>query len=148
MKVNWGTSIVIAFALFMTFILYFVFKVQSDKNYDHEMVTEEYYKKEMSFQQQLDKEQNAAGLTEKVTVSTTPDGIVIAFPKSFDSANIKGKVSLYRPSNQKMDFDVPISLSTSNLLIPKTNLVDGRWDLSIDWEYKGKAYLNKLVVNL
>lgn len=148
MKVNWGTSIVIAFALFMTFILYFVFKVQSDKNYDHEMVTEEYYKKEMSFQQQLDKEQNAAGLTEKVIVSTTLEGIIIAFPESFNKANIKGKVSLYRPSNQKLDFEVPISLSTSNLLIPKTNLVDGRWDISIDWEYEGKAYLNKLVVNL
>lgn len=148
MKVNWGTSIVIAFALFMTFILYFVFKVQSDKNYDHEMVTEEYYKKEMSFQQQLDKEQNAAGLTEKVTVSTAPEGIIITFPESFNKANIKGKVSLYRPSNQKLDFEVPISLSSSNLLIPKTNLVDGRWDLSIDWEYEGKAYLNKLVVNL
>ncbi|UUC44299.1 FixH family protein [Flavobacterium cerinum] len=148
MKVNWGTSIVIAFALFMTFILYFVFKVQSDKNYDHEMVTEEYYKKEMSFQQQLDKEQNAAGLTEKVTVSTAPEGIIITFPESFNKANIKGKVSLYRPSNQKLDFEVPISLSASNLLIPKTNLVDGRWDISIDWEYEGKAYLNKLVVNL
>ncbi len=148
MKVNWGTSIVIAFGLFITFIMYFVFKVQSDKNYDHEMVTEEYYKKEMSFQQQLDKEQNAANLTDKVTVSATPQGIMITFPASFNKDKIKGKVSLYRPSNQKLDFEVPISLSDSNLLIPKTNLVDGRWDIAIDWEYEGKAYLNKLVVNL
>ncbi|MBN9283881.1 MULTISPECIES: FixH family protein [Flavobacterium] len=148
MKINWGTSIVIAFGLFMTFILYFVFKVQSDKDYDHEMVTEEYYKKEMIFQQQLDKEQNAAGLADKLSVNVEQEGIVVTFPKSFNSANIKGKVSLYRPSNQKLDFETPISLSSSNLLIPKTNLVDGRWDITIDWEYDGKAYLNKQVVNV
>ena len=46
MKINWGTGIVIAFALFMSFILYFVFKVQSDSKYDNELVTEDYYKKE------------------------------------------------------------------------------------------------------
>ena len=46
MKFNWGTGIVIAFALFMTFILSYVFKVQSNDKYDHELVVEDYYKKE------------------------------------------------------------------------------------------------------
>jgi len=48
-KINWGTAIVIAFALFMSFILFFVFKVQSDSKYDNELVTEEYYKKRLWF---------------------------------------------------------------------------------------------------
>ncbi|CAM3695042.1 cytochrome cbb3 oxidase maturation protein CcoH [Flavobacterium saliperosum S13] len=148
MKLNWGTSIVIAFALFMTFILYFVFKVQSDSQYDHEMVTEEYYKKEQNFQGQLDKQQNANDLIERITIESNENGLQIVFPKDFDFKKIKGKVSLYRPSNQKLDFEIPISLSSSNLLIPKTNLVDGRWDISIEWEYEGKEYLNKKEINL
>lgn len=147
-KMNWGTSIVIAFALFMTFILYFVFKVQSDSQYDHEMVTEEYYKKELNFQGQLDKQQNANNLIEGIAIESNENGLQIAFPKDFDFKKIKGKVSLYRPSNQKLDFEIPISLSSSNLLIPKTNLVDGRWDISIEWEYEGKEYLNKKEINL
>jgi len=147
-KMNWGTSIVIAFALFMTFILYFVFKVQSDSQYDHEMVTEEYYKKELNFQGQLDKQQNANDLSERIAIESNEEGLQIAFPKDFDFQKIKGKVSLYRPSNQKLDFEIPISLSTSNLLIPKTDLVDGRWDISIEWEYEGKEYLNKKEINL
>jgi hypothetical protein len=32
MKINWGTGIAIAIALFMAFILYFVIKVQSIRN--------------------------------------------------------------------------------------------------------------------
>lgn len=148
MKANWGTGIVIAFGLFITFILYFVFKVQGDMKYDHEMVTEEYYKKEIGFQEQINKAQNAYDLTDKVTILTKSEGLLISFPKGFDYNKIKGKVSLYRPSNQKLDFDIPISLSSSNLLIPKTKLVGGRWDITIDWEYQGKGYLNKEKVNL
>lgn len=148
MRANWGTGIVIAFGLFITFILYFVFKVQGTKEYDHEMVTEEYYKKEIGYQDQLDKEQNASNLKEKVLLEITSEGLLIKFPKSFEYKNIIGKVSFYRPSNQQLDFDVPISLSSSNLLIPKTKLVGGRWDITIDWKYQEKGYLNKEKVNL
>ena len=148
MKINWGTGVVIAFALFITFILYFVFKVQSDSQYDHEMVTEEYYKKELNFQGQLDKQQNANDLSERIAIESNEEGLQIAFPKDFDFQKIKGKVSLYRPSNQKLDFEIPISLSTSNLLIPKTDLVGGLWDITVDWEYEGVGYLNKESVNL
>jgi len=138
MKINWGTGIVIAFTLFMSFILYFIIKVQTNTKYDNEFVVTEYYKKELLAQQDLDKEQNAYDLTNKVVVKAVAEGITIDFPSDFDCKNIKGIVSLYRPSNQKLDFEVPISLSNPHLLIPKSNLVGGRWDITIDWKYQGK----------
>ncbi|MCY1240974.1 hypothetical protein D9M72_538500 [compost metagenome] len=52
-------------------------------------------------------------------------------------------MSLYRPSSQKLDFAIPIALSSSNLLIPKSDLAGGRWDIIIDWKYEGTGYLNK-----
>ena len=42
-----------------------------------------------------------------------------------------------------MDFDVPISLSTSSLLIPKERLLEGRWEINMEWQYQGKQYLTK-----
>jgi hypothetical protein len=144
MKINWGTAVVIAFALFMSFILFFVFSVQSNHKYDNELVVKEYYKKEATAQSDLDKQQNAYDLkNDKVVIMVLPEGITIDFPKDFNYKNIQGKVSLYRPSNQKLDFEVPISLSSAHLLIPKSNLVGGRWGISIDWNYQGKKYLNK-----
>ena len=143
MKINWGTGIVIAFALFMSFILYFVFKVQSDSKYDNELVTEEYYKKEIRVESDIQNTANANNLKVKVVLKNTAQGIQITFPSDFDFKKIKGTVSLYRPSNQKLDFDIPISLSSSDLLIPKNNLVGGLWDISVEWNYKGKTYLNK-----
>jgi nitrogen fixation protein FixH len=146
MKINWGTGIVIAFGLFVTFILYFVFKVQSDSQYDNELVVEEYYKQELKFENQMIKEQNASDMTDKVIINTSAEGITITFPSDLDLTKVIGKVSLYRPSNQKLDFEVPISLSGPHLLIPKSNLVGGRWDISLDWSYDGKDFLNKKTI--
>ncbi len=143
MKINWGTGIVIAFGLFITFILYFVFKVQTNSSYDNELVTEDYYKKEQQVQGDIEKQQTANKLEHKVIVVKREEGILIKFPSDFDYKNIKGKVSLYRPSSQKLDFEIPISLSSTNLLIPKSNLVSGLWDISVDWEYENVNYLNK-----
>jgi len=149
MKINWGTGIVIAIVLFMGFILFFVLSVQANHKYDNELVVEEYYKQERVLQKKIDKEENSAALTQKVAVANTAQGILITFPPGFDYKKIKGKVSLYRPSGQGLDFDLPISLSTPYLLIPKSNLAAGRWDITIDWTYKGTGYLSgeKLTIN-
>ena len=148
MKINWGTSIVIAFASFMLFILFFVYKVQSNSKYDNELVVEEYYKHDANYQQELAKLQNGADLEEKPIFTKTYDGIEIQFPTTFDSKKIAGNVSFYRSSNKKLDFEVPISLSSSHLLIPKRNLVSGLWGISVEWNYDNVEYLNKESYNL
>lgn len=142
-KINWGTAIVIAFALFISFILFFVFRVQSDSKYDNELVNEEYYKEEATVQKDINSEQNANALSQKLVIENTTEGITVRFPKDLDLHKIKGAVSLYRPSNKKLDFAIPISLSDSDLLIPKKNLVGGLWDITVQWTYEGKSYLNK-----
>jgi hypothetical protein len=146
MKINWGTSIVIAFALFMTFILYFVFQVQSNSKYDNDLVVEEYYKHDAHFGEEMIRIQNANNLVQKPIITVSKLGITIVFPNDFEPKNIKGKVSLYRPSNKKLDFEVPISLSNPTLLIPISNLVGGRWDINMEWQYSGKQYLTKEII--
>jgi hypothetical protein len=143
MKINWGTGIVIAFGLFMAFILSFVYKVQSNQKYDNELVTKEYYKKEATVQIDIEKKQNANALKNLVVIKKVEEGITVEFPSDFDYSKIKGKVSLYRPSSQKLDFEIKLSLSSSYLLIPKSNLTGGLWDISVDWNYNETDYLNK-----
>ena len=143
MKINWGTGIVIAFALFISFILYFIFKVQSNPKYDNELVIEEYYKNDAKFGDEMIRVQNAQDLKQKPVISNTSEGITIVFPEVFVSNEIKGKVSFYRPSDKKFDFEVPILLSNSSLNVPKEKLLGGRWDINMVWQYEGKQYLTK-----
>jgi nitrogen fixation protein FixH len=127
----------------MSFILYFVIKVQSNSKYDNELVVEEYYKHDARFQEEMERVQNAQDLDQKPIITKTEEGITIEFPQNFKANQIKGIVSLYRPSNKKLDFDTPISLSNPTLLIPKSKLVGGQWDINMEWQYAGKKYLTK-----
>ncbi|TPG43966.1 FixH family protein [Flavobacterium pectinovorum] len=146
MKINWGTGIVIAFALFMTFILYFVFEVQSNSKYDNDLVVEEYYKHDSHFQDEMARIQNAHDLQQKPSITYSENGVKIAFPNIYENDKVKGNVLLYRPSNKKFDFDTQIALINSSLLIPQKKLIKGRWDVNMEWEYKGTKYLSKEVI--
>jgi nitrogen fixation protein FixH len=143
MKFNWGTGIVIAFILFISFIMYFVISMNTDKSLDHDLVNENYYKQELEFQSDINKEKNAKTLASKVTWKKTTEGIVISFPAELEDKNITGKVFLYRPSNKQLDFETTILLSNHNLLIPDKRLLDGRWNIKIDWSYKDTNYMLK-----
>lgn len=143
MKINWGTGIVLAFIGFIAFILYFVVRMSTDDRANHDLVTEEYYKKELSYQQEIDASKSASEAGAELKVEKTDEGLVIEFPEQFDPKKITGTVSLYRPSNKHLDTNFPISLSKTHLLIPDNRLVDGRWDISIKWEYEGKPFLHK-----
>ena len=143
MKINWGTGLVIGMACFIAFILYMVITMSTDKNYSHDLVTESYYEKEMMYQQEIDAETNIAKLSGNIFGKKTNDGWLLQFPTELVSEKIIGTVFLYRPSNKQLDFDIPIELSGSNLLIPDERLLEGRWNITISWEYKGETYLYK-----
>lgn len=143
MKIHWGTGVVLAFIAFIGFILFFVVIMNTNKKYDHELVTKEYYKKELGFQDKIDAEQKTVSLGIVPLVNKTPEGLLIRFSDSLDTGKISGSVFLYRPSNEQLDFEIPLSLSGSNLLIPNARLLDGRWNIEINWSYQGEQFFNR-----
>ncbi|MDO5968518.1 FixH family protein [Flavivirga aquimarina] len=147
MKINWGTGIVFAFIGFISFILYFVITMNVDDKYDHDLVTEDYYAEELEYQKDIDKLKNAKKLSENISYKKSEEGLIISFPNNIDLKKITGKVFLYRPSNKHLDFETSISLSKPTLLIPDNRLLDGRWNIKIDWQYNGKSYLFKESIN-
>ncbi len=147
MKISWGTGIVLAFVAFIIFILYFVFLASTRNQANHDLVTREYYKEELAYQQEIDAQQNALKYAKETTFKKTTEGLIITFPEDFKFDNTQGIVSLYRPSNKHLDFDLPVSLSNTHLLIPDKQLVDGRWDIRISWSHSDQNYLIKESIN-
>lgn len=143
MKFNWGTGIVIGIIAFISFIMFFVIKMSTNDAYSYDLVVEEYYKKELAYQQEIDAEENMNVFSEKIKGEKTNEGWIINFPVEINPEEVSGTVFLYRPSNKQLDFLLPLNLSGSSLLIPDKRLLDGRWNVTIDWEYKGKKYLYK-----
>jgi len=146
MKLNWGTSIVIAIIAFIAFIMFFVVKMSTDDKYDHDLVVEDYYQQELQYQGEIDGVNNANALSEEIRYQKTEKGLLFSFPKDINSETIQGKVFLDRPSNKQLDFEIPISLSNHNLLIPDKRLLDGRWNIKIEWTENNKNFLYKTAI--
>lgn len=142
MKLNWGASLVLAIASFICFILFLVITMTTNKDLDHDLVTEDYYNHELGFQEQLDKQINSQSIN-PITLKRISEGYLISFPEELDPKTIKGKVFLYRPSNKDLDFAIPIYLASHQLLVPDERLVGGRWNIEIDWTDGQRDFLFK-----
>ena len=143
-KLNWGFGIVVAFVSFIAFIMYFVISMSSDNKYTHDLVADDYYKRELNFQKNIDATKNGKKLKENIKIERVKEGLKIIFPNEFDTKSIKGKVFLYRPSNKQLDFEMPIAVSDSSyLLMPDKRLLDGRWNIIVEWTYNQQSYLFK-----
>lgn len=147
MKINWGTGIVIGMGLFIAFIMFMVITMMTDEQYDHEMVTESYYEKGMVYQEEIDAETNAMELASHLLTNKTENGLLLTFPEELSAADSRGTVALYRPSNEKLDFQLPLQLEGNQMLISKEKLVEGLWKLRVSWEMNGKSYLMKKDLN-
>lgn len=141
MKINWGTGLVIGMVLFIGFIMFFVVQIMTDKQYDYDLVTEDYFGKELVYQKELDALENSNTLEHNLSSKRTEKGWEITFPEEIEPSEISGTVLLYRPSSKKLDFELPIVLTDGVLLIPDEKMVGGRWVTKVNWNYKGKDYL-------
>ncbi len=142
-KFNWGTGIFIAIVLFMVFILSFVYKTIFVEKYKHQLVSKNYYKDELHYQEEIDKMNNANFLSENVSLTNTDKGFIIHFPEDKDFNKIKGKVNFLRRSNEKFDFERNIDLKSNSMLIEDNLLIAGKWEIKVDWQYEDEEYLLK-----
>ena len=148
MRLKWSTGIIIAIVAFIGFIMSMVTVMLTDKKFDHDLVTEEYYQKELGYQTDINSIKNAKQLKEKIKIEQGGDGLKIVFPSNFNNEEIRGSVFLYRPSNKQLDTEISIKVLNSEMIIPQKHLVEGRWDVSIVFKYQEKTYLHEEQLNL
>ena len=133
---NWGNRIVIAFVCFAAFIGYMVVRAFQE---DFDLVAEDYYAKEIAYQDKLDKLSNAAKDQQLVTIDQTAQAIILEFSEA-----AKGEIQFYHPSRKLFDRSFEISLNSAfQQSIDKEELVPGNYRINISWEMKGKEYLQQ-----
>ncbi|MEL4454574.1 FixH family protein [Lutimonas vermicola] len=142
-RLNWPTGIFIAILSFMVFILSFVYKSIAMDEYQHELVSEDYYGDELRYQEEIDKLNNAKHLNQDIELRNTKNGVTISFPKDIDPSSISGSIYFQRLSNEKLDFTEEIKLTDHEQLISVDKLVSGKWIVKIDWMAGKNSYLFK-----
>lgn len=130
-KFNWGTGILVAIIVFMTITVVTVIFLMNQKV---DLVTDNYYAKEIKYQQQIDRMNRTNEMAEGVIINSENEFIKIIFPKSSNLKNIKGTIQFYRPSDSGQDFTLPLVIDSSDQqLIPSKILKKGYWKIKIDW---------------
>ena len=134
---SWEKGITIAMIAFMTFILYMVFTLMS-RNTDLE--SEDYYKKEIEYEQEMNALSNASRLKEKVSINSNNEYLVLQFPTKEKISNIE--IELFRPDNEKDDQTISENTSKT-IMIAKNKLKKGRYNIAINYQIKGEKILQK-----
>lgn len=142
-RLSWGTGIVIAMVSFMIFILSFVYKSIAMKEYQHELVSEDYYHDELHYQEEIDKLNNALVLEKDIVLKNSKEGVTISFPQEISEQSITGTIFFQRLSNEKLDFSETIQLTNHNQLISSDKIVSGKWIVKVDWKAGDDEYLFK-----
>ena len=134
---NWGYKILIVYAVFVAGIVFMVYKSSNEKM---DLVTADYYGKELKFQQQIDETKRTDALSETVRYVIKGNQLLIYFPKDFAGKTLSGDAELYYPADENKDIHQHFDLADSALTIPVTKGNKGLHELHINWKADGTSY--------
>ena len=134
---NWGKGIIIAMGAFMSFILFMVFTLMSKST---DLESEDYYKKEIEYEQEMNALKNASQLKVHAKIDLTKEYVVVVLPTKEDVSNVQ--IALFRPDNKKMD-KLLNENNSKTIMIAKNTLLKGRYNVAIKYEVNGKKILQK-----
>ncbi|MFT7030901.1 MAG: hypothetical protein ACI83W_001674 [Marinoscillum sp.] len=141
-KWNWGTGIVIAFALFITFITYIV--IQGFRQ-NIDLVSDTYYLEELHFQDRITQKSNLANSGLNLQVSQDQANIVVTFPREFSGS--EGKIYFYHPSRELFDKTYEIALSADqSQVISKEDLIQGHYKVKVEWVANEVPYFQEMAL--
>lgn len=134
---NWGKGIIIAMALFMGFIVFLVVNIMSQSV---DLESEDYYKREINYQEEITQQNNTNALADKIELLSQDEYVVVQVPEKGEFSKIS--VHFLRPDNKKSD-KVYNVLGTKSYLIPKKELIKGKYKVEIRFEAESKQCLQK-----
>ena len=143
---NWGYKIMLVYLIFISVMVFMAFK-SSEQNI--ELVTEDYYAKELKFQEQVDKQKRTHELKEQLSWNVDGKKIDIQFPTEMLSKNVKAEILFYNASEAKRDFTVACSPDSNGLCqVNSAKLQHGVYEMKIDWSAGGVNYYNEGTINI
>ena len=135
---NWGWKIFILYLGFAAMILTLVILSSREKI---ELVTTDYYKKEIAYQGIIDAHQNAMQDDQHSQIDVGSKLVTITFP--IGSEHQTKNILVYCVSTSEKDQNITTTESQASL-----PLTTGKYDIQISWERNGKPYFEKKTVQI
>ncbi len=135
---NWGKGLAIgyiSFALLLAGMVYLTTTVNP------ELVTTDYYARELAFQDKIDARELATKDCLEVTFEQDDKGLNLKFNAEVSDVTIE----VIRPSDSKLDMDLAFGQDApvSSYLIPGSDLKTGPYSFMVEWSVGEKRYYSK-----
>lgn len=134
----WGlTTAIIVFVLF--FVGFAVWTFQDDV----ELVYDNYYEKDVVFEQQIKRVVRTQALPQKpaLTFDQASEVLEVFFPLAMGHSPTKGEVLLFRPADLHQDRTFQLELRGDSLqAIPLPDMDPGLWRIKLNWTSGGEEF--------
>lgn len=131
MKLHWGNSI---FLFFVIYIAFLGFTLYQSTQVDHSLVAEDYYARDLAYQQQYEKLANYASSSAPLTLEYDAGKKQIDIISPSGDQPMEGTVTFYHPSKSTEDIQIDFALKGGDeVSFSVDKLSGGRWIAQIDY---------------
>ena len=141
LKISWGTKIA---ALYIGFVGLIVVMVVMSMQQRIDLVSDDYYDKELVFQDKINEMSNTNLLSGSITHSITDTDIELQFQPEFKAKKVTGEILFFCPSNASKDFKTTVALDeNASQKVSLKGLSKGMYKMQISWKDEAKAYFSE-----
>ncbi len=133
---NWGNKLIIVFLLFAVLMSTLVYKSVTTK---YDLVSKDYYKDELRYQDKIDGMANAAKVSD-IGIAQDKEAVILALPKELKGERLQGEVWFYCATDDRKDQRFPLAVDTTGKQIfLKSSLSKTNYKVKLNWKTAGNT---------
>lgn len=146
MTFNWGHKLTLGFVAFAGMIVYMV--IQS-MNTRYDLVSKEYYKDELQYQQVIDGTSRANQLGSRAAITQADGQLIVQLPREMQQKLITGSLWLYSANDAQKDRKIVLQVNEQAMqTIDSRGMVPGSYTAKISWQAGGESYYTEVPVTI
>lgn len=138
----WPYGIVAAFVVFVGGLVTLV--VTAQRQGKSELISADYYDREIKFQSTLDAENRALAFRDELRAEFNAASrvITVTIPKHHATGtSLEGSIQFYRPSSSSGDHRLPLQVGADgSQSIDARAFAEGPWEVRVEWKIGGDGY--------
>jgi hypothetical protein len=135
---NWGNKILLVFLVFAAGIFYLVYR---SMHVNYELVSKEYYKDEIRYQDIIDASQRANALSRKIEIRQSANVIAVQLPDEMKDEKVTGVMWFYCAADETKDRRISMQPDQRGAQeFTKQKFLPGSYVVKFDWTSKNTRY--------
>ncbi len=135
---NWGQKLITVFIVFAIGMIYLVYRCM---HVNTDLVTKDYYKDELKYQDVIDGARMANSLSGEIKLSQDEKLVTVQLPAEMKIGNVSGDIWFYCAADIKKDRHISIETNSDAIqCISKKIVLTGKYTVKFDWTNRNKHY--------